>query len=133
MTVGIVVVSHSSSLAEGVKELAGQMSGGAVRIAAAGGAADGALGTDASRIAEAIEDVLGSDGALVLMDLGSAVMSAEVAVEMLPPDAAARVLLSNAPLVEGAVVATVESSVGKPLREVEAAAVRACEMPKVER
>jgi dihydroxyacetone kinase phosphotransfer subunit len=133
MTVGIVVVSHSSSLAEGVKELAGQMSGGAVRIAAAGGAADGALGTDATRIAEAIVDVLGPDGALVLMDLGSAVMSAEVAVEMLPPDAAARVLLSNAPLVEGAVVATVESSVGKPLTEVESAAVRACEMRKVER
>jgi dihydroxyacetone kinase phosphotransfer subunit len=131
--IGIVVVSHSAQLAEGVKELAEGMTGGAVKIAAAGGTGDGRLGTSAERIEDAINEVYDRSGVLVLMDLGSAIMSAEVAVESLDPEKATVVLLSNAPLVEGAVVAAVESSIGKSLHEVEAAALAACSMQKVER
>lgn len=131
--IGLVLVSHSVRLAEGVKELADQMTGGSVKIAAAGGGPDGTLGTSAERIGAAIGAVYDPDGVLVLMDLGSAVMSAEVAVESLPPERANNVLLSNAPLVEGAVVAAVEASIGKPLHEVEAAALAVRGMQKVER
>lgn len=131
--IGIVVVSHSARLAEGVKELADQMTRGAVRIAAIGGGPDGSLGTNAEAIQAAIEEVYSQDGVLVLMDLGSAVMSTEVAVEALGPERAERVLLSDAPLVEGAVVAAVEASIGKSLREVDASALSARQMQKVDR
>ncbi len=133
MAVGIVVVSHSARLADGVKELAGQMAGAEVKIAATGGGPDDTLGTNAVQIEAAINRVYGDDGVLILVDLGSAVLSAEVAVESLPPERQEHVLISNAPLVEGAVVATVEASIGASLLNVEAAAVRAGSMPKVER
>lgn len=131
--IGIVLVSHSAQLAEGVRELAAGMTGESVKIAAAGGGPDGSLGTSAERISVAIDAVYDPAGVLVLMDLGSAVMSAELAVESLDPERAQRVLLSNAPLVEGAVIAAVEASIGKPLEEIEAAAVDAGRMQKVER
>jgi len=131
--IGIVLVSHSDRLAQGVKELAEQMTGGSVQIAAAGGGPDGSLGTDPDRIRAAVEQTYSPDGVLVLMDLGSAVMSAELAVEMLPAEQAAQVLLSNAPLVEGAVMAAVEASIGKSLREANDAAEEAAAMQKVER
>lgn len=131
--IGIVLVSHSAQLARGVKELAEGMTGGSVKIAAAGGGPDGSLGTSVEAIRTAIDAVDSPDGVLILMDLGSAVMSAEVAVESLGPERAQRVLLSNAPLVEGGVVAAVEASIGKPLGEVDAAAAAACRMQKVER
>lgn len=129
--IGIVFVSHSARLAEGVRELAAQMTGGAVKMAVAGGLSDGSLGTDAERIGEAIREVRGDDGVLILMDLGSAVMSAQVAVEMLE-GSGGPVRLSNAPMVEGGIVAAVEASIGKPLDEVEQAAVAAAAMRKVE-
>lgn len=131
--IGIVVVSHSAGLAEGVKELADGMTRGVVAIAAAGGGPEGTLGTNAERIREAIDAVYSPDGVLVLMDLGSAVMSAELAVETLEAERAPRVRLSDAPLVEGAVVAAVEASLGKSLADVDAAAVAARQMQKVER
>ncbi|GAC1318753.1 MAG: dihydroxyacetone kinase phosphoryl donor subunit DhaM [Chloroflexota bacterium] len=129
--IGLVFVSHSAKLAEGVKELAEQMAGGSVRIAAVGGGPDGSLGTDAERIAEAIQEVQSGEGVLVLMDLGSAVMSAQVAVEMLHEGGGA-VVLSNAPIVEGGVVAAVEASIGTSLDGIEVAAVSAATMRKVE-
>ncbi|GAC1519837.1 MAG: dihydroxyacetone kinase phosphoryl donor subunit DhaM [Chloroflexota bacterium] len=129
--IGLVFVSHSAKLAEGVKELAEQMAGGSVRIAAVGGGPDGSLGTDAERIAEAIQEVQSGEGVLVLMDLGSAVMSAQVAVEMLH-DGGGAVVLSNAPIVEGGVVAAVEASIGTSLDGIEVAAVSAATMRKVE-
>jgi dihydroxyacetone kinase phosphotransfer subunit len=133
VVIGIVLVSHSARLAEGVKDLAEGMTGGAVKIAAAGGGPDGSLGTSAELIGAAIDTVYDPDGVLILMDLGSAVMSAEVAVESLDRERAGHVLLSNAPLVEGAVVAAVEASIGKSLAEVEAAAIETWQMKKVER
>ena len=122
--VGLVVVSHSARLAEGVAELAAQMAGPEVRIGAAGGLDEpaGALGTDAVKVLAAIEDVWSDDGVLVLMDLGSAVLSAELAVDLLGEGRRGRVLLTSAPLVEGAVAAAVAAGLGDPLETVAAAA-----------
>ena len=122
--VGLVIVSHSAKLAEGVAELAAQMAGPDVRIGAAGGLDEpaGTLGTDAAKVVRAIEEVWSPDGVLVLMDLGSAVLSAELAVDLLDEERRAAVLLTEAPLVEGAVAAAVAAGVGDPLEAVAAAA-----------
>src|SRR5688572_28512607 len=93
------------------------MGGGEVQIEAAGGIEDGAVGTDAMRVHEAVERVRSPDGVLVLMDLGSALMSAEMAAEMAGPDGG-RILLSEAPLVEGAVAAAARARGGGSLDEV---------------
>ena len=118
--VGLVLVSHSAQLAEGAAELARAMAGEEVRIVAAGGLEppETALGTDAVRVAAAIEAAWSERGVLVLMDLGSAVLSAEMALELLPEERRGRVLLSAAPLVEGAVSAAVTSRLGEPLERV---------------
>ena len=121
--VGIVVVSHSAGLADGVVALAREMSGPELRLEAAGGfEEEGALGTDAGRVLEAVQRAMSADGVLVLMDLGSALMSAEFAVEMLGDDAGGPVRLSGAPLVEGAVAAAVAAAGGASLDEVAAEA-----------
>jgi dihydroxyacetone kinase phosphotransfer subunit len=117
--VGLVVVSHSRRLAEGVVELAREMGGEDVTIAAAGGTdlPDEPLGTDAMIVLEAIRSAQSGDGVLVLMDLGSAVLSAEMAVEMLDGGAGS-ILLCEAPLVEGAVAAASAARAGMDLVEV---------------
>jgi len=122
--VSIVVVAHSAALAEGTQQLALQMAQGKVRIVAAGGVADteNPIGTDAVRISSAIQSVYGDDGVLVIADLGSALLSSETAIEMLPAEMRGRVRLSAAPLVEGAVVAAVQAALGSPLDQVEAEA-----------
>lgn len=121
--IGIVVVSHSPGLAHAARELAVQMvPGDQPVVACAAGLADGTLGTDAERIVAAVTEADSPDGVLVLMDLGSAVLSAEVALELLDPDVARRVTLSPAPLVEGLVAAVVSAAVGSPLVEVAAEA-----------
>ena len=103
--VGIVVVSHSAALADGVVALAREMGGAGLALEAAGGMEEpGVLGTDAERVRAAIERAMSPDGVLVLMDLGSALMSAEFAVELLG-ELRGPVRLSEAPLVEGAVAA----------------------------
>ncbi|MBV9837746.1 MAG: phosphoenolpyruvate--protein phosphotransferase, partial [Solirubrobacterales bacterium] len=120
--VGIVVVSHSETLAEGVVTLAREMGGEELALEAAGGTEEpGALGTDAERVRAAIERARSEDGVLVLMDLGSALMSAEMAIELLA-DASVPVRLSEAPLVEGTVAAAVAARGGGTLEEVEAEA-----------
>jgi dihydroxyacetone kinase phosphotransfer subunit len=129
--IGIVIVAHSAKLAEGVKEMADQMAKGLVPIAAAGGVDDHTLGTNADRIYEAIQQVYRDEGVLVLFDLGSALFSTQIALERLDPERQARVLLSEAPLVEGAIVAAVEASLGHDLATVNAAAVAAKDMQKI--
>lgn len=124
--IGLVIVSHSHRLAVGVSDIANQMAGDSVKIVPAGGITSGDgeyhLGTDVLRISHAIEDAWSEEGVLLLMDLGSAVMSTEMAVEMLPSEKRSRCLLSNAPLVEGAIVAALQASLGFTLEEVNAAA-----------
>jgi phosphoenolpyruvate---glycerone phosphotransferase subunit DhaM len=129
--VGLVVVSHSAKIAEGVVELAGQMAG-QVRILAAGGTDDGGLGTDAGLIAGAIEAADDGQGVLVLVDLGSAVLSASMAIdELVADDVRARARIAEAPVVEGTVIAAVQAGSGSDLDAVEAAAVGAATMRKV--
>ena len=115
--IGIVVVSHSRALADAVVELATQMTpddGPTVSVAAG---ADGGLGTDATAVAEALAEAASPDGVLVLMDLGSAVMSAELAIELADLDGV-EVRLSPAPLVEGLVAAVVRAAGGADLATV---------------
>ncbi|HVB73343.1 MAG TPA: dihydroxyacetone kinase phosphoryl donor subunit DhaM [Ktedonobacteraceae bacterium] len=131
MTVSLVIVSHSVRLAEGVAELAGQMAQGKVAIAAAGGTAEGALGTSVEKILDALRRVDRPEGILVLLDLGSAVMATEMAVEAFAHDSPHAVTISSASLVEGAVIAAVEASVGNSLEEVAEAAASAYTLPKV--
>lgn len=122
MTVGIVVVSHSARLAEGAAELAREMASSAVKLAVAAGMDDAAhaLGCDPLRVRAAIGEVDDDDGVLVLMDLGSALLSAEFARDLLEPDQQRRVQLCDAPLVEGLVAAAVASMTGASLGEVAA-------------
>ena len=131
MGVGMVIVSHSAKIAEGTVELAAQMAG-EVRIKAAGGTDDGGIGTDAGMIAEAIEAADSGDGVLVLVDLGSAVLSTSMAIEELIDEGVrGRVRIAEAPVVEGAVIGAVQASTGATLDEVERAAVEAATMRKV--
>ncbi|WP_299260570.1 phosphoenolpyruvate--protein phosphotransferase [uncultured Aquimarina sp.] len=118
--VGIVIVSHSEKLADGVKELAQQMSQNKVKIFAAGGIDDESnpIGTDPFKIKDAIELADSKEGVLVLMDIGSAVMNAELATEMLSDDLRQKVLLCEAPLIEGAIAAAAQSMTGANLKTV---------------
>ncbi|HEX3616859.1 MAG TPA: phosphoenolpyruvate--protein phosphotransferase [Solirubrobacteraceae bacterium] len=126
--VGIVVVSHSDGLAEGVVALAREMSPPELAIEAAGGIGEpGVLGTSAARVGAAIERAMSADGVLVLMDLGSALLSAELAVELLE-GARGPVRLSAAPLVEGTVAAAAAAGGGANLDQVAAEAGRALTM-----
>jgi dihydroxyacetone kinase phosphotransfer subunit len=129
--VGIVVVSHSAQIAAGTVELARQMAGDDLRIEAAGGMPDGSLGTDAAAIMDAISAADSGAGVLVLVDLGSAVLATQTALELLGDDVAEHVRLSGGPLVEGAVVAAVQASVGDDLAAVLAAAEEAASLPKI--
>ena len=129
--VSIVVVSHSAKVAEGVKEMAEQMSRGRVSIAAAGGLDNGTLGINAQRILAALRAVYSPQGVLVLVDLGNAVMSAQMAIEMMEPEQRAHIRITDAPLVEGTVIAAVEASLGRSLEEVKRAAEAAANMRKL--
>ena len=126
MTVGLVIVSHSSKIAEGVVELAAQMAPN-VRIAAAGGTNDSPsrIGTSLEKVQSGLEEAEEGDGVVVLTDLGSAVMTAEMTLEFLSPDTRSRIRLPQAALVEGAVAAAVQAESGGTVDEVAAAAERA--------
>lgn len=119
MTVSLVVVSHSEKIADGAAELAAQMAPD-VLILAAGGTMDGRIGTSLEKVLAAFDKVPAGDGAVVLTDLGSAVMTAESALEF--ADDAANIVLTDAPLVEGLVAAAVAAQGGAGLNEVRHAA-----------
>jgi PTS hybrid protein len=121
--VGLVLVSHSPRIAEGTADLVQQMAG-EVEVVAVGGDADGGFGTDPERIKVAIEN-LDADGALIFMDLGSAVLSAETVLEMLSSEDREKVRLVDAPFVEGAFAAGVEASTGSDADECVEAAMEA--------
>ncbi len=112
--VGIVIVSHSQKLAEGVVEVA-KMMASEVPIAAAGGLEDGSLGTSYEKILAAVEKVFSSDGVMIFVDMGSAVMTTEMVLEDFNRP---NVRMIDCPLVEGAILAAVESVGGKTLEEI---------------
>ena len=121
--VGIVIVSHSRKVAAGIYDLVMQMASENEHIIPAGGLEDGSIGTDAFKIQAAIEAADTGDGVAVLADLGSGIMSAEMAIEMLDSDIDVRI--ADAPILEGAVRAAVTSTSGASLDEVIEAAQEA--------
>ncbi|HFQ8224742.1 TPA: dihydroxyacetone kinase phosphoryl donor subunit DhaM [Citrobacter freundii] len=128
--VNLVIVSHSARLGEGVGELAQQMlMGGNCKIAIAAGIDDpqNPIGTDPIKVMEAIESVADTDHVLVMMDIGSALLSAETALDLLGPTIAAKVRLCAAPLVEGTLAATVSAAAGADIDKVIADATNALE------
>lgn len=127
--VGIVIVSHSQKVAEGIKEIAMQMAKAGQTVSAAGGSPEGGIGTDPVRIADAVAAADSGEGVAVLVDLGSAILSAEMALEMLE-DKAVRAQIVDAPVLEGAVAAVVEASLGSPLEKVVQTAESSREMRK---
>lgn len=133
--VNLVIVSHSALLADGVCEIAQQMAGDSVSIVAVGGmigeGGQRVLGTDPLRIAAAVRSLWTPAGVLLLVDMGSAVLSAEDALSMLPAAQRSCCRISNAPLVEGAIVAAVEAGLGHTLEQVNAAAEAASTLRKV--
>ena len=112
--VGIVIVSHSEKLAEGVADVTKIMADGCP-VAAAGGLPDGTYGTDYEKIKDAILSVHGNDGVIVLMDMGSAVMTTEMVIEELGFD---DVLMVDCPIAEGAIAASLSSLCGDDLQTV---------------
>ena len=120
--VGIVIVSHSRDVARGTVDMVRQMVGDEVALAFSGGNAEGGLGTDVASILAAINEVWSPRGVALLVDLGGAETNSEMAVEMLPEERQAKVVICNAPIVEGAVMAATEASGGGSLEEVRATA-----------
>jgi dihydroxyacetone kinase phosphotransfer subunit len=120
-------------IAEGLRSMVAQVAGDEVPVAIAGGTEDGRLGTSAPRIVEAIRSTLdsGAEGTLILLDLGSAALSLELALEDFEPAERARLRVSEAPLVEGAVLSAVQASLGASLDEVAEAALGAATMSKM--
>lgn len=119
--VGLVFVSHSQQIASGLVELAGQMAG-TVTLVAAGGTDDGRIGTSFDLISEGIGRADSGAGVVILCDLGSAILTAETALDFLGDDERARVRIADAPLIEGGVAAAVAAEAGDPLDVVVAAA-----------
>ena len=122
--IGLVLVSHSRDLAWGLAAVAAQMAPD-VRVVPAGGTGDGCVGTSFDLVTAAIAEADGGDGAVLLYDLGSGYLTAETAVEFLEPEQAERVVIVDAPFVEGAVSAAIAAQVGGDLDAVVAAALEA--------
>jgi dihydroxyacetone kinase phosphotransfer subunit len=129
--VGLVLVSHSAAIADGLAQLVAQVAGPGVPIVAAGGGPEGTFGTDGGRVLEALREAARSGGAVVLMDLGSSVLSVRAALGELPAETIALLRIADAPLVEGAIAAGVTASTGGSIEEVLAAAQEARTVAKL--
>ena len=127
--VGIVVVSHSEKLAESVIELSALMAP-ETPMAAAGGMEDGGFGTSYEKITNAIDSVYSEDGVIVLMDLGSAVMTTEMVIEDMALMDKTNIKMVDCPIVEGAISASVVAAGGAPIEDVIESAKMASTMNK---
>jgi dihydroxyacetone kinase phosphotransfer subunit len=116
--VGIVIVSHSADVARGAAAMVEQMVGHDVPLGWCGGDPDGGLGTNVEAIMAAIDKAWSEKGVAILVDLGGAETNSEMAIEMLPEARRGRVVVCNAPVVEGAIMAATEASSGAPLEMV---------------
>ena len=133
--IGLVLVAHSADVVRGVVAMVAQAAPG-VPVDGAGGLSGGRLGTNGLEVADALRRVLaanGRDGILVLLDLGSASMAVDLALDELDRADRGLVRLTEAPIVEGAVLAAVAAAGGAGIDAVAAAAERACSMPKLPR
>ena len=131
VSVGLVLVSHSARLVEGLAELVGQVAGPGVTIQTIGGTSDGSLGTDPDRALEALRAAAREPGAIVLMDLGSSVLAVNAALEDLSEEQRRWLAVVDGPLVEGAVAAGVLASTGATLAEAAQAAEEARDARKL--
>jgi PTS hybrid protein len=116
--VGIVVVSHSADIARGTADMVRQMVGDEIPLAWCGGNPDGGLGTNVESIMKAIDQAWSDKGVAILVDLGGAETNSEMAIELQPEGRRGRIVICNAPIVEGAVMAATEASGGATLDEV---------------
>jgi dihydroxyacetone kinase DhaKLM complex PTS-EIIA-like component DhaM len=134
--VGVLVVSHSADAAKGIRDIAVGMSGDArgAFIIGVGGDGEGGLGVSVSRIFDVLRDMLSkTDGVVIVPDLGSSVLSSRAAVELLDPADAARTVIADAPVLEGAMLAVVEASIGSDLAAVAKCAIAARDLRKNDR
>ena len=116
--VGIVIVSHSPDVAKGTADMVRQMVGNEIPLAHCGGNPEGGLGTSVEKILKAIDEAWSDKGVAILVDLGGAETNSEMAIEMLPAEKQAKVVICNAPIVEGAVMAATEAWGGASLADV---------------
>jgi dihydroxyacetone kinase phosphotransfer subunit len=121
-SVAILIVSHSPDVARGVADMVRQMAGKDVPVAWTGGDPAGGLGTDVAKIRAALDSIWRPEGVAIFVDLGGAETNSEMVVEMLPPERRERVVICNAPLVEGAIMAAAEAASGGDLAAVRKAA-----------
>lgn len=120
--VSILIVSHSPLIAEGTADMVLQMAGDKVKTAWCGGNSDGGLGTDVAAILNAIDRIWTDAGIAIFVDLGGAETNSEMAIGMIGRPRSERLIICNAPIVEGAVMAAAEASTGASLAEVVATA-----------
>lgn len=133
--IGVLVASHSEEAARGIAKIAEEMSGrGSVPVRGIGGNDAGGLGLSIPKVYQALVSLLSEcDGVLIVPDIGSSVLSSRAAIDMLPPGDMQRVAIANAPILEGAMLAAIESSAGSDLAEVSDAAKEAKNLNKTER
>lgn len=117
--VGIMIVSHSHAIASGTSDLVRQIGGDNIPISFTGGTSDGGLGTDVDAIFKGLQEILSDSGVVVLYDMGSTEMSSEAAIEMFSQNQQEKIIILDAPLVEGSLIAGVESVQGSTLEEVQ--------------
>ena len=115
---GVVLVSHSEYIAKGLKELVDEMNDGSVQVVAAGGADGGRIGTSAIKIQQAIESVEDCGHILIYADLGSSILSAETAMDLIDEDLAEKVQIVDAPIVEGALAGVVQGTISDDVADV---------------
>ncbi len=105
--IGVVLVSHSEYIAVGLRDLVNEMNDGSVPVVAAGGADGGRIGTSAIKIQEAIESIEDCDHILIYADLGSSILSAETALDLVDEDLADKCRMVDCPIVEGALAGVI--------------------------
>ncbi|GMG96951.1 dihydroxyacetone kinase phosphoryl donor subunit DhaM [Tepidimicrobium xylanilyticum] len=123
--IGLVVVSHSRKIAEGVVELIYEMVDKDFKIIPAGGTSDGRIGTDPIMIKEAIEKAYDGDGIGIIVDIGSSLMNAELAMELLEEEIRKKVIILDTPIVEGSISVAVQAYISNNMEEVLKAAEEA--------
>jgi len=129
--IGIVIVSHSKKISDGIVEMCKEMTKDDIRIISAGGTRDGRLGTDATLIVEAICEANSGDGVVILADIGSSIMSSEMAIEMVPDEIREKTIILDTPIVEGSLAAAIQACISNDLEEIKRSALEAKYMNKV--
>lgn len=130
--IAILVVSHSKALAEGTVELAKEMADNELVVKAVGGLSDGSIGTDAVKIMNELYNVYTEEGILVFVDLGSSVLSTQMAIDLLGDEKMKEhIHIVNAPLVEGTIIAALQASIGDPIDDIIKEAEKSWELKKL--